>query len=78
MREWYTGFAHRYVAPVLSQNKVGVWLGVTPSSLSKLLIHMSSADALAKALYSASVDDRETDFYLVDFHEMMLVPRYRI
>ncbi|GJZ37183.1 hypothetical protein Tco_0583374 [Tanacetum coccineum] len=53
---------------------VGVWLVVTPSSLSKLLIHMSSVDALAKALYSAFVDDRETGFCRVDFHEMMLVP----
>ncbi|GKB57795.1 hypothetical protein Tco_0913981 [Tanacetum coccineum] len=34
-----------------------------------------SADALAKALYSASVDDRETGFCRVDSHEMMLVPR---
>ena len=66
---------HRYVAPVLSQNKVGVVVVVIPSSCNKFWSQVSSAEALANALYSASVEERETDFCRADFQEIMLVPR---
>ncbi|MFS8012775.1 hypothetical protein Hanom_Chr14g01324871 [Helianthus anomalus] len=76
MREWYTGFAHKYVAPVLSQNSVGVLVLLIPSSQSRFLTHETSAAALATALYSASVEERDTVFCREDLQDMIFEPRY--
>lgn len=67
---------------MLSQNRDGVLVTGTPSSSRRFLIHEISAAALARALYSASVDDRavddrETAFYIEECQEMMLEPWYK-
>jgi hypothetical protein len=57
---WKTGFAERYVAPMLSHHKHGTLEVLIPSSLRMVCIHITSAVAFAKALYSASVLDLDT------------------
>ncbi|EOY32309.1 Uncharacterized protein TCM_040048 [Theobroma cacao] len=67
---------NKYVAPMLSQCKIGVEEEETCSSLRRFLIHISSAVVLAIALYSASVEDLATDLCLDDFQDTGLLPRY--
>lgn len=74
--EWKIRFALTLVAPILSQKTFGVFASWTFSSLNKLDNHMTSAEPLAKARYSASVEDRAMNLCLKDFYEMGFCPRY--
>ena len=55
---WKTGFAAKYVAPILSQYRMGVGSIWMPSSFSSDSIHMILDVAFAKDLYSASMLDQ--------------------
>ena len=63
---------------MLSQKRDGVRVVRRPSSWRRFLTHEISAAAFASALYSVSVDERETVFCLDERQEMMLDPRYNI
>ena len=57
---WNTGFAAKYVAPMLSQYKIGVQFILICSSFSRDSIQMISDVAFANDLYSTSILDRAT------------------
>lgn len=76
IREWKTGLAHRYVAPILSQYITGVVGNVTPSSVRREQTHRISEAVFATARYSASVDDRATPCCYLDDHAIGVVPMY--
>jgi hypothetical protein len=63
------------VAPILSQNRTGVELKKTPSSLSKDCSQVSLAVALARASYLALVLERETVGCFLECQERRLGPR---
>jgi hypothetical protein len=63
------------VAPILSQKRAGADGKKTPSSESKDWSHVSSAAALAIALYSDSVLDQETVGCFLELQEIRFVPR---
>ena len=46
-----------------------------PSSNKRACNHLTSTEALAKALYSAFVLDRATVYYFLQPHEIRLLPR---
>jgi hypothetical protein len=69
------GLDVKYVASILSQYSVGSDFRNTPSSFSKDWIHINSALAFAKALYSDSVLDLETISCFLDAHDNILQPR---
>jgi hypothetical protein len=56
---WKIGLTARNIAPRLSHHMTGRELHLIPNSESKELIQRSSVVAMAKLLYSASVDDLE-------------------
>jgi hypothetical protein len=72
---WKTGFAERYVAPILSHHKHGTLEVLIPSSLRMVCTHMTSAVAFAKALYSASVLDLDTVGCLRALQDMIFDPK---
>jgi hypothetical protein len=55
VRAWNTGLKDRYVAPILSHQRVGLWDRCKPSFVDKNCNHWSSAAVSARALYSALV-----------------------
>lgn len=66
VRAWKTGFAERYVAPILSHQSMGVFWGGIFSSVSNDWSQINSTETSDRSLYSASVDDRETVFCFLD------------
>jgi len=58
--EWWTELKLRWVALRLSHSREGGALSGKPSSSKRLSNHIVSDAALAKDLYSASVDERAT------------------
>ena len=60
---WNTGFAARYVAPMLSQYRIGARFILICSSFSRDSIEMISDVAFATDLYSASILDRATVYF---------------
>lgn len=44
-------------------------------SLKRKVTHYNSLVAAARALYSASIKEHDTTFYLLDFHEIKEWPR---
>jgi hypothetical protein len=67
--------ADKYVAPRLSHHNLANFGPLTPSSFNKVCTHMTSAIALAKDLYSASVLDLETVACFLAVHDIRLEPR---
>ena len=72
---WNTGLAERYVAPRLSHHRREVLDLLTPSSFNRVSIHITSAVAFARDLYSASVLERETVACFFAFQDMRLEPK---
>ena len=68
--ECKTGFEHKYVAPILSQNKIGLIDWVTCNSLRRFWSHIIFDVAAATALYSASVKDLATVLCFLELHEI--------
>lgn len=62
---------------------IGVWgwkmnvkfSGISCSLLTKLHVHLPSPTVIAKARYSASVEDRDTVGYFLEAHAMRLFPK---
>jgi hypothetical protein len=75
VRAWKTRFTVRYLAPILSHNSLAVVGQKIRSSHNRVWIHNISAIALAIALYSTSVLDRETVFCFLALHDIRFVPR---
>ncbi|GJW10293.1 hypothetical protein Tco_1576120 [Tanacetum coccineum] len=71
IRLWNTGLTHRHVALMLSQNSIVGTLTTTPTSDSRLRNQMIFEVAFATALYSVSVEERETNIFCDDFHEII-------
>jgi len=69
------GFEVKYVAPILSPNNMGADSRKIPSFFSKDWIQSNSAVALAKALYSDSVLDREIVGCFLEVRERRLLPK---
>jgi hypothetical protein len=69
------GLYVKYVAPTLSQHRIEGDFRNTPSSFSKDWIHINSAVALARALYSDSVLALEMVGCFLDAHDNKLQPR---
>lgn len=63
---------------MLSQKICGSDELVTCSSVCSLLIQSNSEAQEARALYSASVEERAIDFYFFERQEIALPPRYTI
>lgn len=78
IREWKIGLAERYVVPTLSQNTTGGCVRVIPSSYKNELTHFISAEMLATARYSASVDDRATSDCFLEDQAIGMEPMYRM
>jgi hypothetical protein len=55
MWAWKIGFADKYVAPMLSHQRICGWFWEIPNSLSRDCAHMILVVVLATILYSASV-----------------------
>ena len=72
---WKIGFEERYVAPMLSHQRIGEVDLERPSSRRRDWSHLTSAAALESALYSTSVLDRATVAYFLQLHEIKLRPR---
>jgi hypothetical protein len=70
-----TGFAARYVAPMLSHQMTAVLGACIPMSCNNDCTYMVSAMVLAKALHSASVLDHETVGCFLALHETRLQPK---
>ncbi|KAJ0612889.1 hypothetical protein HanHA300_Chr01g0032331 [Helianthus annuus] len=70
-----TGFADKYVAPRLSHHRTGVVAIRTRNSCKRASSHVSSATVSARALYSDSVEDRDTVFCFFADHETRFEPR---
>ena len=68
------GLADRYVAPMLSHHRMGAGKEIF-NSRRRELIQISSDDALATALYSASMLERATVGCFFELQEMRLLPR---
>jgi len=54
----------------------GLAFGVWPSSVSRERTYSSSLAVSAKALYSASVEERATERCFQELQEMGVLPRY--
>ena len=78
IRECWTGLKLRWVAPKLSQSSLGCPDKGRPSSLNNERSHDVSEAALARALYSASVDERATALCFFELQEIGLTPRNEI
>jgi hypothetical protein len=63
------------VAPILSHHKTGARTEITPSSCNNDFNHWMSIVAFARALYSTSMLDLTTVFYLWQLHEIRFGPR---
>ena len=72
---WKTRLEERYIAPMLSHQRVGEVECEKPSSRSRDWSHLISATALARALYLALVLDRATVAYFLQLQEIKLRPR---
>ena len=64
-----------WVAPRLSQRREGGALREKPSSWNKARSHIVSDAAFARALYSASVDERATALCFLELQEIGFEPR---
>ena len=71
-----TGLAAKAPALMLSHQIMGMEFNFTSNSENKLFSQANSVAVLAKALYSASVEDSATSFYLRELHCTRLGPRY--
>jgi hypothetical protein len=69
------GFEARYVAPMLSQYKIGGSGDITSSSRRSVCIQVNSAAVFAMALYSDSVLDRDTVGCFLELQDKMFLPR---
>ena len=72
---WNTGLEDRYVAPILSHQRVGLWGRCKPSSAAKNCNHWSAAAVSARALYSALVLLRATVACCLLRQEIKFEPR---
>lgn len=72
------GISTKICGPVLSQYNFGVIELDTQSSCSKFWTHAISVAALARALYSASVEECETDFCLLERQDIILETMYHM
>jgi hypothetical protein len=63
VRAWNTGLEDRYVAPILSHQRMGPWDNRKPSSTAKDCNHWISAAVFVRAVHSASVLLRATVAY---------------
>ena len=72
---WKTGFADKYFAPILSHHSLAALGQLILSSYSKIWIHITSAVALAIALYSDSVLDLDTVGCFLELQDTKFDPR---
>ena len=72
---WKTGFEDKYVAPILSHQRVGAWENLRPISEHKDCSQDNSAIVFARALYSASVLEQATVCCVQQFHEIRFWPK---
>ena len=63
------------MAPILSHQRTAAFGCEIPNSVRRLCTQMTSAVALARALYSASVLDLDTVACFLALHEIRLEPR---
>ena len=68
MRAWKTGFEAMARVDTLSHQRIGAAQRKTPKYLRSILIQQSSAATEAKALYSTSVEERDTVGYFLADH----------
>lgn len=75
IQEYWTGLKLKCVAPKLSQSGLGCPINGRLNSLNKERSHEVSDTALARALYSAFVDERATTLCFLKLQEIGLTPR---